>query len=130
MMDVHPSSLYGKDRHSVILKLFGKSPETRIIDLFLDNPLFEFTRNEIIESLGMAKVTLFRILPGLEDAGLIGETRKIGKASLYRLNGESPIVKGLRNTIRAYIRETYKQDLDEEKASQGIILDERGLIHD
>jgi hypothetical protein len=43
--------MYGKDRHSVILRLFGKSPETRIIDLFLDNPLFEFTRNEIIESL-------------------------------------------------------------------------------
>jgi len=97
--------MYGKNRHSVILKLFGKSPETRIIDLFLDNPLFEFTRNEIVESLGMAKVTLFRVLPGLEDAGLIEETRKIGKASLYRLNGESPVVKSLRTTIRAYISE-------------------------
>ena len=125
-----PSTLYGKDRHSVALKLFGKSPETRIIDLFLDNPLFEFTRNEIIESLGMAKVTLFRVLPGLEDAGLIEETRKIGKASLYRLNGESPVVKGLRTTIRAYINETYKQGLGDEKTSQGIILDERRLIHD
>ena len=107
-MDVH-STLYGKDRHSVILKLFGKSPETRIIDLFLDNPLFEFTRNEIIESLGMAKVILFRVLPGLEGAGLIEETRKIDKASLYRLNGESPVVKSLRTTIRVYIGETQRR---------------------
>jgi DNA-binding transcriptional ArsR family regulator len=127
-MDV--PSMYGKARHSVILRLFGKSPEARLIDLFLDNPLFEFTRNEMIESLGMAKVTLFRVLPGLEDAGLIDETRKIGKASLYRLNGESPVVKSLRDTIRAYIRETYKQGLGDEKTSQGIILDERRLIHD
>jgi len=128
-MDV-PNTMYGKDRHSVILKLFGKSPETRIIDLFLDNPLFEFTRNEMIESLGMAKVTLFRVLPGLEGAGLIDETRKIGKASLYRLNGESPVVKSLRTTIRAYISETYQQDLGDENASRAILLDERRLIHD
>ncbi len=68
LMDVTPSAMYGKDRRSVLLRLFGKSPETRIIDLFLDNPLFEFTRNEVIESLGMAKSTLFSLLRRFRDA--------------------------------------------------------------
>lgn len=126
---MQPGAMYGKDRHSVILRLFGKSPETRIIDLFLDNPLFEFTRNEIVDSLGMAKSTLFRVLPGLEDVGLIEETRKIGKASLYRLNGESPVVKNLRTTIRAYISETYKEPgLGDEMVEEGIVPEERKLI--
>jgi len=96
--------MYRKNRESVILTLFGSSPKTRILDLFLDNPLFEFTRNEIIEALGMAKSTLYSTLPGLEETRVIVETRKIGKASLYRLNSESPVVQDLRGLIRRYVK--------------------------
>ena len=96
--------MYRENRESVILTLFGSSPKTRILDLFLDNPLFEFTRNEIIEALGMAKSTLYSTLPGLEEARVIVETRQIGKASLYRLNSESPVVQDLRGLIRRYAK--------------------------
>jgi DNA-binding transcriptional ArsR family regulator len=96
--------MYRENRESVILTLFGSSPKTRLLDLFLDNPLFEFTRNEIVEALGMAKSTLYGTLPGLEEAGVIVETRQIGKASLYRLNGESPVVQDLRSMIRRYAK--------------------------
>lgn len=96
--------MYRENRESVILTLFGSSPQTRILDLFMDNPLFEFTRNEIIEALGMAKTTLYGTLPGLEEAGVIVETRKIGKASLYCLNGESLVVQDLRGMIRRYAK--------------------------
>ena len=98
--------MYNEDRRSVILELFGSSPKTRVLDLFLDNPLFEFTRNEIVETLGMAKSTLYSVLPELLDAGVIVETRKIGKASLYRLDGGSPVVDGMRGLIRSYVRTT------------------------
>jgi DNA-binding transcriptional ArsR family regulator len=96
--------MYRENRESVILTLFGSSPKTRILDLFLDNPLFEFTRNEIIEALGMAKSTLYSTLPGLEEARVIVETRQIGKASLYRLNSESRVVQDLRGLIRRYAK--------------------------
>jgi DNA-binding transcriptional ArsR family regulator len=96
--------MYRENRESAILTLFGSSPNTRILDLFMDNPLFEFTRNEIVEALGMAKSTLYSTLPGLEEAGVIVETRKIGKASLYRLNGESSVVQDLRVLIRRYAK--------------------------
>ncbi len=103
-METEPRLMYRDNRESAILTLFGSSPKTRIIDLFLDNPLFEFTRNEIVEALGMAKSTLYSTLPGLEEAGVIVETRQIGKASLYRLNGESPVVQDLRSMIRRYAK--------------------------
>ena len=96
--------MYREDRESVILTLFGQSPQTRILDLFMDNPLFEFTRNEIIDALGMAKTTLYSTRPGFEEAGVIVETRKIGKASLYRLNGDSPVVQGLKSLIRRHAK--------------------------
>lgn len=101
---MEPRPMYREDRESVILTLFGQSPQTRILDLFMDNPLFEFTRNEIIEALGMAKTTLYGTLPGFEEAGVIVETRKIGKASLYRLNSESPVVQDLKGLIRRYAK--------------------------
>jgi hypothetical protein len=94
--------MYRDDRESILLALFGVSPKTRLLDLFMDNPLFEFTRNEMMETLGMAKVTLYGTLPDLEASGVIKETRKIGKASLYRLNGGSAVVKNLELLIRSY----------------------------
>ena len=103
-METEPRLMYRENRESAILTLFGSSPNTRILDLFLDNPLFEFTRNEIIEALGMAKTTLYSTLPGIEEAGVIVETRQIGKASLYRLNSESPVIQDLRGLIRRYAK--------------------------
>lgn len=103
-LETEPRLMYRKNRESVILTLFGSSPKTRILDLFLDNPLFEFTRNEIIEALGMAKSTLYSTLPGVEETRVIVETRQIGKASLYRLNSESPVVQDLRGLIRRYAK--------------------------
>jgi DNA-binding transcriptional ArsR family regulator len=112
--------MYRENRKSVIMTLFGSSPQTRILDLFMDNPLFEFTRNEIIEALGMAKSTLYSTLPGLEEAGVIVETRQIGKASLYRLNGESLVVQDLRGMIRRYAK-TIAQN---ETATDSTVIEE------
>jgi len=95
------SSLYREDRDSILLKTFGRSPQTRIIDLFLDNPFFEFTRMEMVEALGMAKVTMYKTIPEIEAKGIIVPTRKIGRSQLYRLNGDSEVVKNLRNMIRS-----------------------------
>ena len=94
--------MYKDDRRSILLTLFGSNPNTRVLDLFLDNPLFEFTRNEIMESLGMAKTTLYKTLPDFELSGVIVETRKIGKARLFRLNRDSEVVKDLERVVRSY----------------------------
>ena len=95
-------SRYGAERESILLSLFGRSPQSRILDLFLDNPLYEFTKNEILAALGMAKVTLYRTLPDIVRSNVVVITRKIGKANLYRLNPGSEIVDYLRNIIRSY----------------------------
>ncbi len=96
--------MYREGRRSILLTLFGSNPKTRVLDLFMDNPLFEFTRNEVMESLGMAKITLYKTLPDLESSGVIVETRKIGKAGLFRLNGDSLVVKDLERVVRSYAR--------------------------
>ena len=99
MMDVN-RSLYREDRESIFLRMFGRSPQTRIIDLFLDNPFFEFTRLEMVEALGMAKITMYNTIPLIEQSGIIVPSRKIGRSQLYRLNADSETVKNLRSMIK------------------------------
>ena len=49
-----------------MIKTLGDSPKLRIIDFFLDNPLFDFTKKEVIEALGMSKQTFYKYFPDLE----------------------------------------------------------------
>jgi DNA-binding transcriptional ArsR family regulator len=95
---------------SILLEIFGEAPEVRLIDFFMDNPLFDFTKREIVEELGMNKRTLYRVLPKLEGEGIAVVSRRIGRAKLYRINLESPIVKCLRGIERAHsLREAGEQ---------------------
>ncbi len=80
---------------SLLLKAFGSSPKLRIIDIFLTNPMFDFSKNELVRELGMSKQTLYKCFNDLEELGIVKVTRKIGRANLYRLNPENPMVKML-----------------------------------
>ncbi|MEM2631359.1 MAG: winged helix-turn-helix domain-containing protein [Candidatus Bathyarchaeia archaeon] len=85
-----------KEFESILIKTLGDSPKLRIVDFFLDNPLFDFTKKEVIEALGMSKQTFYKYFPELEEFGIVKVSRKIGKAKLYKINVEHPLVKMLR----------------------------------
>jgi AcrR family transcriptional regulator len=76
--------------------MLGDSPKLRIIDFFLDNPLLDFTKKEVIEALGMSKQTFYKYFKDIEKYGIVNVSRKIGRAKLYKINLENPIVKMLR----------------------------------
>ena len=92
-----PEELYTKKEYqSILLRTLGDSPKLRIIDFFLDNPLFDFTKKEVIEALGMSKQTFYKYFADIEKYGIVNASRRIGKATLYKINLENPIVKMLR----------------------------------
>ena len=62
----------------------------------MDNPLFDFTKKEVIEALGMSKQTFYKYFPELEELGIVKVSRRIGKAKLYKINLEHPLVTMLR----------------------------------
>lgn len=84
-----------RQNETLFLKYLGSSPVLRIIDYFLDNPLSDFSKNEIVRNLEMGRVTFFRYWAELEKSGAVKETRKIGRATLYKLDREKEIVKHL-----------------------------------
>jgi DNA-binding transcriptional ArsR family regulator len=92
-----PEELYvNKKYESILIRTLGASPKLRIIDFFLDNPLTDFTKKEVIEALGMSKQTFYKYFPDLERDKIVKVTRKIGKAKLYRINLNHPLIEMLR----------------------------------
>jgi len=84
------------DNQTVLIDLFGNSPEVRLLDFFLDHPLNDHMQKELAERTGMNKRTISRVLVKMLALDTIVITRTIGKAVLYKLNRESIIVKGVR----------------------------------
>jgi len=93
-----PEQLYTKKEYqSLLIKTLGESPKLRIADFFMDNPLFDFTKKEVIEALGMSKQTFYKYFEDLEKYGIVKVSRRIGRASLYKINSKHPLVAMLRD---------------------------------
>ena len=79
---------------TLFLKFFGtKNPVIRVLDFLMDNEAFDYSKTDIARGAGISRTTLFSIWKLLEEAGIVVETRKVGRAKMYRLNKENPIVK-------------------------------------
>jgi len=80
---------------SLLIRALGNSPKLRILDYLLDYKLNDFTKKEIVEALGMSKLTFYKYFKDLDQLGLVIASRKIGRATLYKVNLENPMVKML-----------------------------------
>lgn len=80
---------------SLLLQTLGKTPKLRILDFLMDNRLFDFSKKEIIEGTGMSKATFYKYWPEIEENNLVSESRRFGKAVLYTLNEDNPMIKEL-----------------------------------
>ncbi|MEM3905957.1 MAG: winged helix-turn-helix domain-containing protein [Nitrososphaerota archaeon] len=113
-----PEELYTKKEYqSLLLKTLGDSPKLRIIDFFLDNLLFDFTKKEVIEALGMSKQTFYKYFADIERYGIVIPSRRIGKATLYKINPENPLVKMLREYETQLSLQIAEQEAEKMKKS-------------
>jgi hypothetical protein len=72
-----------------------KSPLLKVLDYLMDNKIFDYSKTDIARGAGISRATLFSIWPKLEAFCLVMPTREIGRAKMYKLNMDSPIVKKL-----------------------------------
>jgi len=98
-----------KANETLLLRYLGASPILRIVDFFLDNPLSDYSKNEIARNLAMSRVTFFKYWKELEQSGALTITRKIGRATLYELDRENVVVKQLIKLDMALARKSMQQ---------------------
>jgi len=75
--------------------LFGNSVLIKIVDFFLENRFWDYTKTDVANNIGVSRQSVYREWPTLEKFKIINDSRKIGATTLYRTNIDSPIVKKL-----------------------------------
>ena len=98
---------------TLLLKHLGSSPILRIVDFFLDNPLSDYSKNEIVKNLEMGRVTFFKYWKELEKSNALTVSRKIGRATLYKLDRENEVVKQLIRLDMALARKSMERVVEE-----------------
>ena len=73
----------------------GDSPTTRIIEFLIEGKAFDWSLTDLATKAEVSWRTVHRLFPKLVEAGLIKQTRTIGRAKLFRLNKENPAVQKL-----------------------------------
>ncbi len=79
---------------SIFLDYVGGNPRMRILQYLIEGRDFDYTLTDLLN----AKVswgTLNTIVPQLFELGIIVKTRKIGRATLYKLNKNNHAVRQL-----------------------------------
>ncbi|MCP8322093.1 MAG: hypothetical protein H3Z52_14335 [archaeon] len=104
-----------KPNETLLLKYLGASPILRIVDFFLDNPLSDYSKNEIVKNLEMGRVTFFKYWRELEKSGAVKVTRKVGRATMYQLDRENEVVKQLIKLDMALARKAMEKAVEEYK---------------
>lgn len=104
-----------KPDETLLLKYLGASPTLRIIDFFLDNPLLDYSKNEIVNNLKMGRVTFFKYWRELEKSGAVKATRHVGRATMYQLDRENEVVKQLIKLDMAFARKTMNKAVEDYK---------------
>jgi len=79
---------------TLLIQFLGNNPTLRIIDFFLDNRT-DYSKKEIIESLGMSKTTFYKVWGQIEKFKVVMPTRRYGKAQLFKLNEKNAIIRKL-----------------------------------
>ena len=101
------------EEETLFLKFLGRdNPVIRVIDFLIDNEAFDYSKTEIAKRAGISRTTLLKIWKTLEDLGIVVETRRVGRAKMYKLNKSNPIVQKfieLDNAISEYYAKKFTE---------------------
>ncbi len=79
---------------SIFLDHVGDTPRMRILQYLIEGRDFDYTLTDLLHAR-VSWGTLNTLVPKLLELGIVIKTRKIGRATLYKLNQENVAVKQL-----------------------------------
>lgn len=82
-------------KNSIFAETFGEAPMIKVLDFFLTFDSFDYSKSQVAEETGVSRITLDKIWEELVNRRMIITTRTIGRAEMFKLNKENPMVKVL-----------------------------------
>lgn len=77
---------------SKFLLIMGDSPINRVLNFLVINEDFDYSLTDIAHHSKVGYATLYLFWRKLELAGIVKQTRVVGKAKMFKLNHSSPLV--------------------------------------
>lgn len=99
---------------SLLIQFLGENPTFKIVDFLIENKGLEVTKKDIIEGTKIARATLFKVWPQIEEQEIVRVTRKFGKTKLYTLNTESLIVRKILDLEKVLIAQSLEKSSKKE----------------
>lgn len=95
--------------------LFGNGPLVKILDFFLENRFWDYTKTDIASHSGISRTQLYKVWSVILEGKLVKETRKIGATTLYQVNMDSPIMRRLEKLSLTIADEKNKKTFETEE---------------
>ena len=95
--------------------VFGESPVAKVIDFLIDNQELDYSLTDISKGAEVGWSTMHQFWQDLLRIGVVKPTRKIGRAELYKLNLESPLVKKLIEIDLLVSKQFMQKELEAQK---------------
>ena len=86
-----------------------------LFDFFLDNREFDYSMTDIAKNADVGWSTLHQFWTNIVKLGIVAKTRKIGRAELYKLNLNSPLVKKLIDLDIDISKKLMKEEINKQK---------------
>lgn len=83
------------ENESIFLQILGTSPKMKILDFLLAFQAFDYSMTEIAQKTNVSYPIVVNVIEDFLRNGIVIETRKIGKARLFKLNEQSTLTKQL-----------------------------------
>jgi len=75
--------------------VFGDSPQVRLLDFLAANLEFDYTITQMSAFAGLSRPTVYSLVERLAGAGLLVQTRTVGRSRFYRIDRSRPAVRAL-----------------------------------
>ena len=83
------------NEESLFLDYVGDNPRMRVLQYLIEGSDFDYTLTDMLNA-GVSWGTLNSLIPKFLELGIIIKTRKIGRATLYKINKNNVAVKQLK----------------------------------
>jgi DNA-binding transcriptional ArsR family regulator len=77
---------------SIFLEYVGDNPRMRVLQYLIEGRELDYTLTDLLNA-GVSWGTLNQLVPKLLELEIVVKTRKIGRATLYKINQENRIAK-------------------------------------
>lgn len=77
----------------LFVKVMGNYPLIRVLSFLMTFREFDYPLTEIAKNSEVGWTTIHTFFPKLIEMKIVTETRKVGRARLYKLNIKNPVVK-------------------------------------